>query len=1082
MDIPIRRTKIIVPRRRANLLSRHRLLDLLQRQFRSHTLVLVSAPAGYGKTSLLIDVAHRVSMPACWFTIETPERDLQRFLAYCIAAIAERFPDFGRQSHAALNSDTTITSNTAQLDRLITTIVNEIYETISEEFIFVLDDYHLVESSESINHFVSQFIQSVDSTVHLAIASRTLLSLPDLSYMIARSQVAGVSLEELRFRSDEIQALISQNYGITIPDTQAEELATETEGWITGLLLSAETMWHGMADRLRVARASGVGLYDYLAEQVLNQQPAPVRDFLLRTSPLEEFDAAFCEAVFGPAPYSTGEDWTALIDHVLRHNIFVLPVDTDEQWLRYHQLFREFLQKRLAEEQPETYDQILRRLITVYTERGEWEKAFTVCQQLQDTTTTMAFLQEVGSELIRQKRYAVLHDWLSTLRHDDIVAQPQLVSLYGTVTYALGQLRDGLALLDQAVSALRNKDNRQEVARALVRRAGAYYYQSSYGDALSDVDEAIDVIDGRNDARAIRAEALKVRGLTLSRMGRIADGGQSLKRSLAEYEALDDAQNTASLSMDVGLSYWALGDYSSAERCFTQALTHWHEQQNALAQANVLNSLGLVYHSRGDYERALQAFEKGVTHARRGGDVRLEGYLLCSIGDLYADLDAPEAARDAYQKAEDTTCATGDRFLSLYLHLVDAGILRASGNVVAAQEALDAAKALAEESDSPVEQGLWHLEAGRLALADERLEPALDHLERATHCLEHGDQTADTARAYLVLASAYHHAGGPAESWQPPLQRAFSLMSRLDSWHSLVVAARTTDDLLISAAKVPELAPTVSRLSDEIAQFERRLPHVRRRLRRHVSVVPFAPPRLSIRALGRAQVDIAGTTLEPSDWQLQAARTLFFCILSRPNGLTKDEVIELCWPDTAVSVARKRFKNALYHARNTLGSDAIQLGGERYYFNREIDYQYDVERFRAALEHAEATHGLEDRVIAYRRAADLYTGPYLADIDGIWVLSHREQLRQHFVEALIELAALQLQSGDYAPAVESCQRALAEDPSQEAAYRIAMRAHFAMGNRAEVVRQYEHCRETLRCELDVAPSPQTESLYQQLIR
>jgi len=232
MTVPLTHTKVLLPRRRPDLFSRQRLLDLLY-DLLDHKLIIIAAPAGYGKTSLLIDLAHRTELPVCWYALDALDQDPQRFIAHFIASIAHHFPRFGQRSTALLQdlgqasaADLTRLS----LDQVVTAIVNEAYEHIREHFVLVLDDYHFVDGNEEIDYFINRFVQDVDENCHLVIASRTLLTLSDLPLMVARSQVGGLSFEELAFRADEIQSLVLQNYHLTMPQGAAEELAQETEG------------------------------------------------------------------------------------------------------------------------------------------------------------------------------------------------------------------------------------------------------------------------------------------------------------------------------------------------------------------------------------------------------------------------------------------------------------------------------------------------------------------------------------------------------------------------------------------------------------------------------------------------------------------------------------------------------------------------------------------------------------------------------------------------------------------------------------------------------------------------------------
>lgn len=195
-----------------------------------------------------------------------------------------------------------------------------------------------------------------------------------MDLLVARSQVGAIGAEELAFKVEEIQALVLQNYHLSISEAQAEELVRETEGWITGLLLSTRPSWKGTIDRLRAVRASGVKLYDFLANQILDQHPAAIRDFLLRTSLLDEFNADLCQAVLTPTVYREGADWSTLIQSILKDNLFILPVGEEDTWLRYHNLFRNFLQDQLEREHPEEKGPVLRQLANYYTNQEKWEK------------------------------------------------------------------------------------------------------------------------------------------------------------------------------------------------------------------------------------------------------------------------------------------------------------------------------------------------------------------------------------------------------------------------------------------------------------------------------------------------------------------------------------------------------------------------------------------------------------------------------------------------------------------------------------------------------------------------------------
>ena len=329
-EMPVSRTKITIPALRPEILHRRRLLalfdDLLDRK-----LILVTAPAGYGKSTLLADFARQSRLPVCWLSLDGLDKDPQRFCAYLIAALGQRFPKFGKQSKSALRSLTSFEQDT---ERLLSILTNEIDSLIDEHFVLIIDDYQFVDTVPPIRDLFSRFIYLAGENCHVILASRRLPALPDITIMVARQQVGGFDLEQLAFRPDEIRSLFELDYRITLADSTLEELVRQTEGWVTGLHLSASGTPNGVPDLTRAARSAGVDLAGYFDQQVLALLSTELRGFLLQTSLLEEFDLALCNAVLG------GGDWKKLFKTAQQNNLFVLPVGSDGKWLRYHHLFQ----------------------------------------------------------------------------------------------------------------------------------------------------------------------------------------------------------------------------------------------------------------------------------------------------------------------------------------------------------------------------------------------------------------------------------------------------------------------------------------------------------------------------------------------------------------------------------------------------------------------------------------------------------------------------------------------------------------------------------------------------------------------
>lgn len=1077
MPITVTRTKIIIPRRRNDLLSRNR-LNLLLDDLLDYKLLLIAAPAGYGKTSLLVDWAFYNDLPVCWYALDPLDQDLTRFISYLIASIAQVFPAFGSQSRAALEN---YTGSRLNLDRIITAIVNDAYENIKEHFAIILDDFHAVDSVDDINEFVNRFATEIDENCHLIIASRTLLALPDLPLMVGRSMVKGLSYDELAFQADEIQALLKLNYHQTITGEVAAELQRETEGWITGLLLSAQTMWQGMTDRVRVARASGVGLYEYLAQQVLDQQSALVRDFLLTTSLLEEFDAELCQAVFGDAPH--GLRWFDLIREVLQNNLFVLPVDDHETWLRYHHLFRDFLQDQILRENPERVKFILRRLAAVYVQREAWEKAYEIYQRVHDEEGIIALIERAGTTMLKNRQLNILSKWINRLNPSEIQRRPPLLSIIGALDILMGNVENGISYLDQAESHFEQSGDRQQLALLLMRRSTGHRFLGNYHEALADTEKALSLVDGIFELRDVYAEALRLKGLGFYRLGNLGEATQFLEEALRVFQSLSHPQNEALTHGDLGLAYMEAGQLTEALSHCEQALSYWHQSGNIARQVNVLNNMGVLYHRQGMFAQAGKYLDETLILTRKSGNIRIETYALASIGDLYADLDAFDAASEAYRLAREISTRINNPRLLIYTYLAEASIYRRRGDLSRADSLLDFVNDLIQKSDSTYEKGLHSLISGQIALGKGDTVLAINHLEDAVGFFQQGGQDAELIHAYLALARAYEAISDLQQSCAY-LDAALQLSQGATNLHTLVVASREAESVLEIAACMPDFNPDVHLLTTQLKEFKARIPKFRRLLRQQKPVIAIEKaPRLTIQTLGYTQVLLDGEPVSVPEWRIQnTVRELFFLLLAHPLGLSKDEIGLFLWPDSSQKQLKVQFKNALYRMRRALGKDVVVFAKNKdsYRFNWAMDFEYDVETFRREIKKAQDAYGPE-RFKAFKAAVKYYQGPYYPDGEGLWLIPKREQIWKMYLQAELALAQHALDNSEWHAALAHLHRILSQDACQEEAHRLSMKAHAALGSRADLIRQYEVCKDSLNSLLGVSPSPQTEALFFELL-
>jgi two-component SAPR family response regulator len=300
--------------------------------------------------------------------------------------------------------------------------------------------------------------------------------------------------------------------------------------------------------------------------------------------------------------------------------------------------------------------------------------------------------------------------------------------------------------------------------------------------------------------------------------------------------------------------------------------------------------------------------------------------------------------------------------------------------------------------------------------------------------------------------------------------------------HALLVTLHQASSWLTSLQADGNLGRQFGGLLEKSRLLSERMPSVRRILRRFAQTIQMPTASIKIKALGRAEVVVSGRAVNVSDWRTQSVRDLFFYFLYNQEPVTKEQVAQVLWPDIdSPEAVRARFKHGIYWLRRAVGRNAIIFEDEYYRFNREMDYEYDVEAFESYLNRVYQTEELIERIGLYRKAMELVEGPYLADLDADWVLIERERLGRIYRSALDELAQLYLDTNQFQECLAICKKAIEQDRYNEAIYLIELRTYAAIGDRASIVHRYHVYKTLLMDEVGLAPSEDFDKIYKELI-
>ncbi|WP_307427568.1 LuxR C-terminal-related transcriptional regulator [Pseudarthrobacter defluvii] len=557
------------------------------------TLTLVSAPAGFGKTTLLTEWLASASADgwsAAWLSLDKRDNDSTMFWTYFITALKTASDGVGAAALSLLQS--------AQppIEAVLASLLNNLH-AVSSDVVLVLDDYHVIDAPD-IHDGIAFLLEHLPPQVHLVIAGRADPVLP-LARLRARGELVEIRAADLRFTADEAAAYLSGAMGLELTAGDIAALEGRTEGWIAALQLAALSM-QGREDLAAfIAGFAGDDRYivDYLAEEVLQRQPEDVQRFLLETSILDRLTGPLCDAV-------TGQDNGKLrLVELERANLFLVPLDDRRQWYRYHQLFADVLRARLLEERGEELPVLHRRASTWYEQNGQAFDAVRHAVAAQDFDRA-AHLVELAVPAIRRNRQeAVLRGWLKVLPDDVVRVRPVLgVGLVGTLVVS-GDVEEAEARL-------------REVERWL----------KSLTDTSKEIQgrSAEMVVADEEEFRRL-PETIEVYRAALALGRGDGSGAAGHAQRALELAPEGDHLSRAAASGLLGLAYWGRGELEAAHRAYAECMAGLHRARHladtfgcAIALADIRLAQGHLNDAMRTYERALERVPEQHGSALRG--------------------------------------------------------------------------------------------------------------------------------------------------------------------------------------------------------------------------------------------------------------------------------------------------------------------------------------------------------------------------------------------------------------------------------------------------------------------------------
>ncbi|QBD83263.1 hypothetical protein EPA93_47800 [Ktedonosporobacter rubrisoli] len=601
-------TKLGPPRLPTHVIMRRQLLQQLM-QVNNYRLFLLSAPAGFGKTTLLSTWAHQTSQLIAWISLDAGDNDPSDFWSYILHALNTLLPGIAETALAMLQLP-----QPPQLSTILTSLINAL-QAVSQEIVVLLDDYHLI-TAQPIHTSLAFLLEHIPTNLHLVIASRTDPQLP-LSRMRAQGHLLEIGTPDLRFSRAEIELFFSQRLKQALSDKELRLLETRTEGWITGLQLAALSL-RGQDDSASFIKnftGSHHYVFTYLVQEVLALQPAHIQHFLLHTAILERLEGELCDAITGQ------QESQAILAHLEQANLFLIPLDDNRRWFRYHHLFAEALYQRLQQLYPQRIPELQRKASIWYEQHKLYYEATTYALAAQDFERAASLVEQIGLQMLQRGEMNLLARWVLALPEQVRFSSPRL-------------------LLFEAWYRLINGD--MAAAERLIQDIETLHYGLHAKGLISS--PGLPAPENLAHAESILVgEVIAMRSSLARARGDVAATFALAQQSLPYFP--ENSHGRSLLLWHLGLNYMAIGNpaaaiehLKSALFCAQRAGSILSAMWSAQSLAQLQKQQGHLYQAEQSYQQIMQMIHESP------GSIWITEATYLGLAELYYEWNALETA------------------------------------------------------------------------------------------------------------------------------------------------------------------------------------------------------------------------------------------------------------------------------------------------------------------------------------------------------------------------------------------------------------------------------------------------------
>jgi LuxR family maltose regulon positive regulatory protein len=1075
MDASVVVTKLVPPLVKKHVVRRSMLAKKLKK-ISQHSVTMLHAGAGYGKSTSLALFISDTSIPNCWYTVSAQDDNWNTFAAYFIHSVRTRYASFGTKALDFLSTE----SGYKRPDEMMTVcrlILNEL-ASLEDVLILIIDDYHHVQHAKEVEAFVQYILEHLPSHTHLVISTRYYPAWPLLTRMKLLDQMQEITERDLQLSEEEMEVLFSDSYGLQLPPEQLKRIYESTEGWVIAIQMIWQRLLSGgdLSSLLAKPEHSMEDLFRYLALEVLRKLPEDLVTFLIRTSVLDVLNAEACGIVLGDKSGAAG------LEHLYDQRLFLFSLGDGQ--FRYHALFRDFLLKQLLND-PARWEESHQRAATYYEGKGLYAHALHHLKELRDEQRIVSLLHRHGDEILSQGRLESMLEVLLSIK-DEMKDEYPLVWHYEGEAERYGcRFERSLRCYQRAERLGVEAGDRLVQALGLKGQAHVFLDTIQPGRAEQFIDQALHLLSETMGGAADKTEKYKnqlyrLKAENLLNAGKTEEAPRWAEKSTAVREDSQSDELMARLHLRTGRLHSAKRLLEASKRYESNAelqqLSKSHRETDLL--------LSLVELFLGEADVAKGYAQEGMLNGVRRKTPFVEAVGWMRMGhaaqvlagyEFHVPLECYKTALRIMDGLE-VPRGKAEPLMGLCL------LYGKEGDWETALEYGRQALSETERANDVWLSSLISLSMAVAAYHGDRMEQAMDLLNRVLEAFTQCGDSYGVALAYL-WKSLIAYQDDQDEKFQQAMD-AF-LRTAQNGEYEFLFHRRT----LFGPQDVHKLAPLL---------FEAQKRGIHKHYVKYllsllgIDHMEYHPGyTLRIETLGEFKVWLGDKPVTDKDWQRGKAKELFqLLITKRKQLLPREEILGALWKDADEKSASRDFKVAL-NALNTAlepgrkaRSNPFFIGrhGTSYGVNLAAGFELDTVVFdhhvKAGLEEKEE----EQAKVLLRNGLSMYRGEYLPERKyEDWCTEERERLEVLFLRGAERLAQLLMASGEYDGAMLWCERILEEDRCWEEAYRLLMMCHHRRNNRNQAVKYYQKCCEALKNELGVEPMETTRRCYEDIM-